>query len=112
MLRFGDREIGDHYYVGEFLGMLRLDGVRAKPSTTLKLDSPRLRPIVDAVPSPDVPLFTLQKRLAAATTAAQMTKLAEELQRLKKNRAWLDHTVDTIVERVSLLTNDALLGVG
>jgi len=110
--QFGDHEIGDHYYVGEFVGMLRLDGVRTQPSTLKQSNSPvRLRPITDAVPSPDVPLFTLQKRLAAANTAQEKAKLMDELRQLQKNRALLDATVETIVKRVSLLTNDALLAV-
>jgi len=105
--QFGDLEIGAHYFVGEFLGMQRLDANR-KSDRKYK---PRRRqfPITDAVPAPDVPIHTLKRRYALATSEEQKSKLSHELRLLMESRSYLDDMVESIVKHVDLLNDHALL---
>jgi len=103
--QFGDEEIGSHYYVGEFIGMERLGGAKSAGSNGGALASRRtrrpFRPITDAVPAPDVPLHILQRRYDKAETSATKADLKQQLQQLKKNRAFLDDIVEDIIQRVA-----------
>jgi len=107
--QFGDSEMGAHYYVGEFIGMERLDGAESERK---KKPRERLSSIVDAVPSPDVPLHILERRYAAASKAEEKSDLLEQLRRLKKNRFLLDSLVEDIVRRVGVASNRVIMGDG
>ena len=99
--------MGDHYFVGEFIGMMRLDYAKTSQS------QPRRRrlPTDDAVPAPDVPLRILEHRYAAATSADEKADLLAQIQDMKKNRKHLDSLVESIVEKVDRDNNDVFLGM-
>jgi len=99
--QFGDAEMGSHYFVGEFIGMERLGSAKSVAKSPVASKRRHFRPIVDAVPAPDVPLHVLQRRYDSAESAAAKEDLLQQLRRLKKNRALLDHIVENIVDRVS-----------
>lgn len=91
--QFGDIEMGSHFYVGEFVGTERFVGEpvqrqRAKPA-----------PIKDAVPAPEVPIKTLERRYAKARTETERAKIYDQLKILKKNRLHLDQVVISIEQR-------------
>ena len=102
--QFGDLEIGAHYYVGEFLGMERLGGVKANPLKPRR----RLSPITDAVPAPDVPIRVLERRYAAASSLEEKSDLWRKLQQMKKNRILLDAIVDSIARHVATASAEEL----
>lgn len=100
--QFGDEEIGSHYYVGEFLGTERLS---LKQAARVGSVNRRVTPIADAVPAPDVPIHVLEKRIQAAKTPKEVSRLVAQLTELKKQRLLLDDVVVEIVRQVALREN-------
>ena len=107
--QFGDLEMGAHYYVGEFVGTERLGAIKKRPNSSTSTSKSRLRPITDAVPSPDVPLHILRRRISLAKDEKVKAKLTNELRLMQKNRAFLDDVVEKIVKIVVLKNQHHLL---
>ncbi|KAG8296255.1 hypothetical protein J6590_060925 [Homalodisca vitripennis] len=93
---YGEKTI-DKDHVQDFLG-------KSKQKVTFYSESPsQLESFNDAVPSRDVPLHVLTKKIALAETAEEKEKLQKEKEDLVKGRKEIDQLLSRILSHVTNL---------
>lgn len=90
------QEFGDMKIARETIGVFQGEGLPLKPNMR---GSPRV-PITDAVPSPDVPLITLYKRLELAKSPEERREISHEIKVEEESRVAIQKTVHKIAERL------------
>jgi len=92
VMKYGDMSF-DNEVLDEFQGDGPSGPVNVKPSLT----EPD-QPVTDAVPAPDVPLVTLERRLASASSEEKREKIRKQIEKLLEMRNKVIATAERIAK--------------
>lgn len=96
---FGDIALGKAAVLGQFQGMLSTNGQRNANNETKYRVTPHV-PIRDAVPSPDVNLHSLKRRIEQSNDEYERASLIYQLEMEHESRAKVEKTVRAIVAQI------------